>query len=143
MNIQYTYEIIAVDQTARNMEVVYSSEGRQTMHIGARLPFEGESLEAIIQMYAPVAFWREQEAAVVAPQQGASGTITETDPVPPTYAQLRAIAYQEESDPIFFKWQRGEATEQEWLDKVAEIKARYPDDGSTPVLAGEIPVTKI
>lgn len=39
----------------------------------------------------------------------------------------RAEAYRTESDPIFFKWQRGSATEQEWLDKVAEIKARYPD----------------
>lgn len=39
---------------------------------------------------------------------------------------LRAIAYKEESDPLFFKWQRGDATEQEWLDKVAEIKQRYP-----------------
>lgn len=39
--------------------------------------------------------------------------------------QRRANAYREESDPIFFKWQRGEATEQEWLDKVAEIRARY------------------
>lgn len=38
----------------------------------------------------------------------------------------RAESYRNESDPIFFKWQRGEATEQEWLDKVAEIKARYP-----------------
>lgn len=35
-------------------------------------------------------------------------------------------AYQAESDPLFFKYQRGEATEQEWLDKVAEIKARFP-----------------
>jgi len=38
---------------------------------------------------------------------------------------LRAEAYRIESDPIFFQWQRGEKTEQEWLDKVAEIKARY------------------
>jgi hypothetical protein len=38
---------------------------------------------------------------------------------------LRSEAYKEESDPIFFKWQRGEATEQEWLDKVAEIKQRW------------------
>ena len=38
----------------------------------------------------------------------------------------RQIAYQQESDPLFFKWQRDEATEQEWLDKIAEIKARYP-----------------
>ncbi len=40
----------------------------------------------------------------------------------------RALAYREESDPLFFKWQRDEATEQEWLDKVAEIKARYPKE---------------
>lgn len=38
----------------------------------------------------------------------------------------RAEAYRNESDPIFFMWQRQEATEQQWLDKVAEIKARYP-----------------
>ena len=35
-------------------------------------------------------------------------------------------ALQAEADPIFFAWQRGEATEQDWLDKVAEIRARYP-----------------
>ena len=39
--------------------------------------------------------------------------------------QHRAQAYREESDPLFFKAQRGEATHQEWLDKVAEIKARF------------------
>jgi hypothetical protein len=39
----------------------------------------------------------------------------------------RAEAYRNESDPLFFKWQRGEATEQEWLDKVNEIKQRYQD----------------
>ena len=40
----------------------------------------------------------------------------------------RRAAYIAEADPLFFKAQRGEATEQEWLDKVAEIKARYPDE---------------
>jgi len=38
---------------------------------------------------------------------------------------LRANAYKQESDPIFFKWQRDEATQQEWLDKVNEIKNRW------------------
>ena len=38
----------------------------------------------------------------------------------------RAVAYREESDPIFLQWQRGDATEQEWLDKIAEIKERFP-----------------
>ncbi len=40
--------------------------------------------------------------------------------------QLRQAAYREESDPLFFKAQRGEATMEEWQAKVAEIKARFP-----------------
>jgi hypothetical protein len=38
----------------------------------------------------------------------------------------RAAAFQAEADPLFFKVQRGEATQQEWLDKIEEIRARYP-----------------
>jgi len=38
----------------------------------------------------------------------------------------RRNAYRNEADPIYLKWQRGEATEQEWLDKIAEIKERFP-----------------
>ena len=40
---------------------------------------------------------------------------------------LRQNAYQKESDPLFFKWQRGEASEQEWTAKVDEIKQRFPN----------------
>lgn len=39
---------------------------------------------------------------------------------------MRQTAYIAESDPLFFEWQRGEGTEQAWLDKVEEIKQRYP-----------------
>jgi hypothetical protein len=38
----------------------------------------------------------------------------------------RKAAYIAEADPLFFKAQRGEATLQEWQDKVDEIKARFP-----------------
>jgi hypothetical protein len=76
MSIQYTYQVISVDQAARCMEIVYSSEGRQTMHIGARLPYEGEVLEDIVKMYAPVNYWTEQELPVVVPQVGVSGVIS-------------------------------------------------------------------
>jgi hypothetical protein len=41
---------------------------------------------------------------------------------------LRQKAYRAESDPLFFKSQRGEATNQEWLDKIIEIKTRYPKE---------------
>jgi hypothetical protein len=40
--------------------------------------------------------------------------------------QARAQAYREESDPLFFKADRGEATREEWLAKVEEIRSRYP-----------------
>jgi hypothetical protein len=62
-------------------------------------------------------------------------TLVEAPPVPPTppspptkeqQERNRQIDYQQESDPLFFMAQRGEATMEEWEAKVAEIKARYP-----------------
>ncbi len=44
---------------------------------------------------------------------------------------LRQTAYQKESDPIFFRYQRGSAEKFEWLDKVQEIKDRYPYSASS------------
>ena len=41
--------------------------------------------------------------------------------------EMRSAAYKAEADPLFFKAQRGEATNDEWLAKVAEIKVRFPD----------------
>jgi hypothetical protein len=87
MSIEYTYKIVKVDAEARCMEIVYTAEGRQTMQIGARLPYVGESLEAIVDMYSPVAHWLEQERQVVLPQVGVRGTISPTPteaPTPPT-----------------------------------------------------------
>jgi hypothetical protein len=76
MSITYNYEIVKVDEASRVMEVVYSSSGRQTMHVSARLPYEGESLEDIIRMYSPVSYWIEKEMRVVCPVVGASGVLT-------------------------------------------------------------------
>lgn len=78
MAIQYTFEIVSVDESARCMLIIYRSEGRETMHIGARLPFEGEPLEEVIASYAPTPFWRGKEAAVVVPQTGLTGSLTDT-----------------------------------------------------------------
>jgi hypothetical protein len=38
----------------------------------------------------------------------------------------RKNAYTQEADPLFFSYQRGEVTEQEWLDAVDSIRTRYP-----------------
>jgi hypothetical protein len=40
-------------------------------------------------------------------------------------SDLRRVAYVAEADPLFFKAQRGEATAQDWRDKIAEIRARF------------------
>lgn len=80
MSIIYSFEIIAVNETARCMEIIYTAEGHQTLHIGARLPYEGETLEQIVRMYAPVRYWEEQQLNVVVPEVGVTGTL---EPLPP------------------------------------------------------------
>lgn len=39
---------------------------------------------------------------------------------------LREATYTVKSDPIFFKYQRGEATYAEWIAAIDNIKAQYP-----------------
>ena len=65
-------------------------------------------------------------ADCVAEKYGPVAAFVAPPVVPPNYDAMRHAAYVAESDPIFFMSQRGEATQQEWLDKVAEIKARWP-----------------
>jgi len=42
--------------------------------------------------------------------------------------QLRQQAYQAEADPLFFKWQAGESTQEQWQAKRNEIKQRFPKE---------------
>lgn len=51
-----------------------------------------------------------------------------------TARRKRAAAYAAESDPIFFKAQRGEATMDDWRVMVASIQLSipYPDEKVTP-----------
>lgn len=79
MSINYTYKIIAVDEAARCMEIVYTASGHQLMHISARLPYKDESVEAVIRMYAPIAYWLEQIRPVLVPVVGESGVINAAD----------------------------------------------------------------
>lgn len=40
--------------------------------------------------------------------------------------QMRLQAYELTADPLFFKWQAGEGTEQEWKDARAAVVEAYP-----------------
>jgi hypothetical protein len=54
------------------------------------------------------------------------------DPVPGDFSftveqlrSARSLAYRDEADPLFFKWQAGEGTEVEWISKREEIRMRF------------------
>jgi len=83
MSIEYTYSIESVDTEARCMVVVYEADGHPTQHIGARIPFDGESLEDVIAMYAPVQYWETLKRPISVPAVGSSGTIVPTVEVQP------------------------------------------------------------
>ena len=59
---------------------------------------------------------------------GAAPYMPPPPPVPAREEQERnrQAAYTQEADPLFFKWQAGESTEQEWVAKREEIRSRYP-----------------
>lgn len=40
---------------------------------------------------------------------------------------MRGYRYQTESDPLFFKSQRGETPSGEWLEKIEQIRSELPD----------------
>jgi hypothetical protein len=53
----------------------------------------------------------------------------EPEPTGPTREHVEAYRrreYQRESDPVFFDWQRGKATEQDWFDAVQAVKDAHP-----------------
>lgn len=76
MSTTYKYSVESVDKNAKCMEILYTADGHEPMRIGARLPYEHESLEDVVRMYAPVRFWEEQQFSVIDVSVGAAGTIT-------------------------------------------------------------------
>lgn len=96
---------------------------------GGNMP--ADALEISAELYSELMAGQAVGKVIFADHNGLPAL---SDPPEPTAEQiaaavqaLRSIAYRDESDPLFFKAQRGEATMDEWLAKVEEIKARIPD----------------
>jgi len=137
MTIKYEYQIVKVDEAKRYMEIRFTSEGKRPYNVGARLPFEGETLDDLVHRYVPFGLWTQEETKTVTPSVGTKGSFDPATIPPKTTEQIKAEIKLERqrrmaltADPIYFKWQRGEATEQEWLDAVEAIRASlpYPDE---------------
>ena len=130
MNITYNYEIIAVDEEAGVMEIVYTAEGHPTQHIGARLPAEGEVLEDVIKTYSPVNFWNELSAIRQSVSVGTSG-IVEPVVIPElTYAELRAAEYPPMEDYLDAIVKGDEEQKQAYIDACLAVKAKYPKESN-------------
>lgn len=55
-----------------------------------------------------------------------SHEIIDVIPASSSISLKRQKEYQRVSDPVFFKWQRGEATKEDWLAKVEQVRKKFP-----------------
>jgi hypothetical protein len=83
---------------------------------GAQLTFLGDELR-----------WHDSRPQPTEAEIAAALPLAERAQQEAIAQEQRAAAYRAESDPLFFKAQRGEATMEEWQARVAEIRQRYPE----------------
>jgi hypothetical protein len=76
--------------------------------------------------YAADVVWRDARPQPTWADIEAARRAAETAQANTTARSNRHQAFVAEADPLYFAWQRGEATEEDWLAKCAEIRARYP-----------------
>jgi hypothetical protein len=82
-----------------------------------------EAEKNMISQSGNMGLWQYKNGVVVESEQAPEILKAEYNEKQKKY---RVEYYQLWSDPIFMKWQRQEATQQEWLDKIAEIKLMFP-----------------
>lgn len=70
-----SYEITRVDPDAKAMDILYTSPDYGTMLVGARMPFEGETVEMIAAMFSPLQNWVTQTLPVAAVSAGLTGAL--------------------------------------------------------------------
>jgi hypothetical protein len=100
-DITYTYEIIAVDEPARCMEIVYTSEKYGVVHVGARLPFEGETVEQVPALFALIQEWRMRDLTVIIPQVGTTGQLTDKIIAPQADIVTAEAGWSQEDEAAF------------------------------------------
>lgn len=70
-----SYKITRVDPDAKAMDILYTSPDYGTMLVGARMPFEGETVEMIAAMFSPLQNWVTQTLPVAAVSAGFTGDL--------------------------------------------------------------------
>lgn len=122
----YNYEIIDVDYTSKSMEIVYKHATYGTMNISTRLPYTDETLDQLVEMYAPVDYWLEQNKKPLQVSVGTTGMSSkpiQTANEVPSWLENRLLAYGTLEGQIEFITEKGL---QAWQSNVAAIKEKYP-----------------
>jgi hypothetical protein len=70
-----SYEITRVDPDTKAMDILYTSPDYGTMLVGARMPWENETVEMIAAMFSPLRNWVEQTLPVAAVSAGLTGEV--------------------------------------------------------------------
>lgn len=89
-NIPYTYEVTQADEFGTML--LYKSPGRPDIPMGVHTPREGETLDMVAAMYAPIAMWLDMERPRIVPEVGTTGAYTPANPVDAPMTLERAKA---------------------------------------------------
>ncbi len=104
--ITYAFEVIEVRKDANCMLVRYMAEGYTEYTIGTRMPFSTESVQNIIQEYAPISLWLQEKQEIADVEVGLCGTIDLTQPNPLENVESEIFLSQEEQTAAAEEFQR-------------------------------------
>ena len=80
-NIEFTYEVISVDNANKMMTVLYSAANYPTVEESIPFPVLPVTVEEAIEGAAPIGRWRVLSNQYALPSVGISGNGTEQNPV--------------------------------------------------------------
>lgn len=86
--IEYSYQIIGVNAEHKSMEIVYTAEGRETIHVIAKLPLAGQPVEEVVRAWAPLYNWLAAEEQLATVEVGIAGSDAVALPAEPTDEEL-------------------------------------------------------
>lgn len=100
--INYSYEITRVDPENKAMDITYTSEQYGSITIGARMPWEGETVDDVVRMFSPVRYWVEKEQATSQVWLGYSGSLSDdiagTPPGPRSVSKIALVRTMRDVD---------------------------------------------
>lgn len=100
--ITYNYEIVRVDPVNKAMDIQYTSSQYGSILVGARMPWEGETVEDIVRSFEPVRYWIEQTLNVAPVSAGAGGTVqvptTPNTTAPRSVSKLALVRTMRDTD---------------------------------------------